>query len=234
MNTTVKRNPPNIPAPQVVEPNRGNGVKTLLRERAYRELKRLIQSAAVAPGTFLSERQLVARLGMSKTPIRAALQQLEEDGLVTVSPQQGILVRELTAREVTELFDLRCAVEPFVVRKLAQQLRPDQADRLKENLHAQQAAASNRDSVAATELDVQFHLLLAECLDNREITHLLRRALTKLYREIVRISRHAEGRLQASTEEHARIVKAVLQSDADQAAQRMEVHLRFGRQFLLG
>jgi DNA-binding GntR family transcriptional regulator len=230
----MKRCAPRIPAPRVIEPNQSGTVKTLLRERAYRELKGLIQSAAVAPGTFLSERQLVERLGMSKTPIRAALQQLEADGLVTVSPQQGILVREVTAREITELFDLRCAVEPFVVRKLADQIRPEQAGRLKDNLRAQETAASRRDAVAATDLDVQFHLLLAESLENREITHLLQRALTKLYREIVRISRHAEGRLQASAEEHARIVKAVLLADAGQAAQRMEAHLRFGRQFLLG
>src|SRR6516162_1995631 len=90
------------------------GPRVLLRQRAYGELKELIQSGALPAGAFLSERQLVGRLGMSKTPIRAALQQLEGEGLVSVSPQQGILVRELSAREILELFDLRAAVEPFV------------------------------------------------------------------------------------------------------------------------
>jgi DNA-binding GntR family transcriptional regulator len=171
---------------------------------------------------------------MSKTPIRVALQQLEAEGLVTVSPQQGILVRELSAREINELFEFRAAVEPFVARRLAGRLSPEQAKRLKDNVTAQRAAAARGDVAAITDLDVQFHLLLAELLDNREILHPLRRAMTRLYREIVRISRRAEGRLQASVREHAAIVESVLGADAERAAARMEEHLRFGRQFLLG
>lgn len=215
-------------------PSANVAVKVLLRDRAYRELKNLIQSGAIAAAAFLSERQLVERLGMSKTPIRAALQQLEAEGLLTVSPQQGIFVRELSVREINELFELRTAVEPFVVRRLSGRLRPEQGNRLKENLSAQRSAATQGDVVALTDLDVEFHLLLAELLENREILHPLQRALTRLYREIVRISRHAEGRLQASVREHAGIVEAVLRGDADLTATRMEEHLQFGRRFLLG
>jgi DNA-binding GntR family transcriptional regulator len=214
---------------QTVEP-----AKLLLRDRAYRELKDLIQSEAITAGAFLSERQLVERLGMSKTPIRVALQQLEADGLVTVSPQQGILVRELSAREISELFELRNAVEPFVVRRLTGRVKGQPVDRLKENMAAQRLAAARGDVVVLTELDVQFHVLLAELLDNRELLQPLRRAMTRLYREIVRISRRAEGRLQASVREHDAIVESVLGADAEGAAARMEEHLLFGRQFLLG
>lgn len=217
-----------LPA-QAVEP-----AKLLLRDRAYRELKDLIQSEVIAAGAFLSERQLVQRLGMSKTPIRVALQQLESEGLVTVSPQQGILVRVLSAREINELFEFRAAVEPFVVRRLTGRLEAEQAKRLQENITAQRSAVRRGEVAAITELDVQFHLLLAELLDNREILPPLQRALTRLYREIVRISRRAEGRLQASFREHAAIVESVLGADAKRSAARMEEHLRFGRQFLLG
>lgn len=216
------------------EPRTGEPAKQLLRERAYRELKELIQSEAIASGAFLSERQLVERLGMSKTPIRVALQQLETEGFVTISPQQGILVRELSAREINELFGFRMAVEPFIVRRLTGRLEAEHADRLQANLKAQRASADHGDAVAITEWDVQFHLLLAELLGNREILHPLRRALARLYREIVRISRRAEGRLQASFREHTGIVESVLGADADRAATRMEKHLHFGRQFLLG
>lgn len=216
-------------APRTLEP-----AKLLLRDRAYRELKELIQSEAIASGSFLSERQLAERLGMSKTPIRVALQQLETEGLVTVSPQQGILVRELSAREIKELFEFRLAVEPFIVRRLTGRLQAEQSDRLQINLKAQRAAADRGDVVAITKLDVQFHLLLAELLDNREILFPLRQALARLYREIVRISRRSEGRLQASFREHADIVESVLGTDAGRAAARMEKHLHFGRQFLFG
>ncbi|HEY7424026.1 MAG TPA: GntR family transcriptional regulator [Gemmataceae bacterium] len=230
----MKRNSQSATARTTVAPVWEDGAKVLLRDRAYRELKGLIQSEAIAPGAFLSERQLVERLGMSKTPIRAALHQLEAEGLVMVSPQQGILVRELTAREITELFDLRLAVEPFVVRRLAGRMKGVAASRLRDNLQAQKSAAVGTDVVAVTDLDVAFHLLFADTLENREIAHLLRRALTKLYREIVRISHNAEGRFLASYEEHAGIADAVLGSDSERAAALMENHLRFGKQFLLG
>ena len=72
-----------------------------------------------APNTFLSERQLVERMGMSKTPIRSALEHLESQGLVAVAPQQGIIVKELSAQEITDLFDMRSAIEPFIVSRLS-------------------------------------------------------------------------------------------------------------------
>ena len=94
--------------------------RALLKDRAYADLKVLIQSGEFPPNTFLSERQLVARLGMSKTPIRSALEHLEAQGLVVVSPQQGIVVTDLSVREITDLFDVRSAIEPFVAARLAE------------------------------------------------------------------------------------------------------------------
>src|SRR5690348_15480667 len=67
-----------------------------MKKRAYTALKRLLVSRSVAPGTFLSVRQLAKQLEMSSTPIRAALERLEAEGFITISPQQGIVVRELS------------------------------------------------------------------------------------------------------------------------------------------
>ena len=61
-------------------------VRVLLKDQAYEELKKLIMNEVFSPGTFLSERQLAARLDMSKTPIRSALERLESEGFVAVSP----------------------------------------------------------------------------------------------------------------------------------------------------
>jgi len=144
--------------------------RVLLKERAYQELKRLIQSSVFPPHVALSERQLSDRLRMSKTPIRAALENLETQGLVTVSPQRGIFVRELSAREIGELFDVRMAVEPFAAAKLSQRAwSPTQRTQLKKNLTKQRSAAKAEDPLAATTLDIEFHRLLVEVLDNREM-----------------------------------------------------------------
>ena len=212
-----------------------SGQKMLLKDRAYVQLKDMIQSGMFAPNVFLSERQLVDRLGMSKTPIRSALEHLEIQGLVAVSPQQGIVVRELSAHEVTDLFDMRAAIEPFVVSRLAgRNLAPNQVAIVKANLRDQQAAASAGDAIEATRLDIAFHILLAELLDNQEMFTWLSRCFDKLHRSILRINRLASGRLLKSHEDHAGIVDAVLASKDAEAGACMTEHLRYGRQFLLG
>jgi DNA-binding GntR family transcriptional regulator len=209
--------------------------KILLKDQAYAELKELIQRGVFPPNSFLSERRLVQQLGMSKTPIRSALEQLEAQGLVAVSPQQGIVVRELSAHEITDLFDTRTAVEPFVVSRLASRgLTPEQAARVEANLRAQQAAATAGDALVATGLDIAFHSLLAQFLDNREIMGWLARCFDKLHRSILRVNRLAAGRLLRSYQDHAAVAAAVLATQGDVAAQRMVEHLRYGRQFLLG
>lgn len=209
--------------------------RTLFKDRAYAELKEMIQTGVFPPNAFLSERQLVQRLGMSKTPIRSALEHLEAQGLVVVSPQQGIVVKELSAREITDLFDMRAAIEPFLAGRLAaRSVPPEGGARIEENLALQARAVEADDPLAATRLDVAFHTLLAETLDNREAIAWLGRCFDKLHRSILRINRLAAGRLRRSHEDHAAIAGAILARDEGSASRRMAEHLAYGREYLLG
>ena len=208
--------------------------RLLLKERAYQELRALIQTGDLSPESTLSERHLVERLGMSKTPIRAALENLETQGLVTVSPQKGIIIRELSAREIAELFDVRTAVEPFVVAQLARySLTISQRDELKTNLREQRLIAESEDALAATKLDIAFHRLLAKLLENREIMIWLERCFDRLHRSVLRVNRMASGRLHKSYEDHEAIANAVIDGLHDEAARLMREHLSYGRHFLL-
>src|SRR6516162_6667987 len=116
-------------------------VRPTLATRAYEDLKALFQDGTYAPGDFLTEGELARRLKMSKTPVRTALTRLEMDGFVTVSPQQGIGVRESSIHEILDIFDIRMALETFVVRRLAGTITPPQVERLRANLAAQSKAA---------------------------------------------------------------------------------------------
>ena len=226
---------PHIPGPARSPRPPEPSTKTLLKDRAYAELKEMIQAGEFPPDMFLSERQLVERLGMSKTPIRSALEHLESQGFVVVSPQQGIVVKDLSAREVTDLFDMRHAIEPFIASRLAdRRLGGDQFDRLEENLDLQKVAASAGDAVAATRLDISFHTLLAELSENREAVSWLGRCFDKLQRSILRINRLSPGRLSKSQQDHAAIVSAIRRGDREAAARGMTEHLSYGWRFLLG
>ena len=206
----------------------------MLKERAFAELKSLIQSGEITAQSNLSERQLALRLGMSKTPIRAALENLESQGLVTVSPQRGIFVRELSAREVAELFDVRTAIEPVIAAQLAGcSLTGPQRDAIRSNLQQQARATRAEDSLAATRLDIAFHRLLAELLDNREMMIWLERCFDRLHRSILQVNRLAPGRLHKSYEDHEVIARAIIDGACDEASRLMREHLSFGRHFLL-
>ena len=228
MSTVPDSIEPTTPPPQ------SPAMRLLLKERAYRELKALIQTGELSPEATLSERMLADRLGMSKTPIRAALEKLESQGLVTVSPQKGIIVRELSAREIAELFDLRAAIEPFIVARLARSCLADaQRDALKTSVDQQRTAADNADPLLATQLDVAFHRLLARILDNREMMVWLERCFDKLHRSILQVNRLGPDRLRKSQQDHEAIANALMEGTPEEASRLMNEHLAFGRRFLL-
>src|SRR3954447_7273637 len=111
--------------------------KGLLKERAYDEIKRLLLKGDLAPGTFLAERQLAARLGMSKTPVRSALERLEAEGFISISPQQGAIVRDLSMNEIADQYEIRVALETFVARNVSGRLNRHQIAQVRANLEAQ-------------------------------------------------------------------------------------------------
>lgn len=207
--------------------------RDLLKDRAYRTLKQMLLDGVYLPGTFLSERQLVDALGMSKTPIRTALERLEHDGFVSISPQQGIVVRELSLKEIVDHYDIRSALESFVVSRLAGNLTTEQVARLRAMLDAQAAQVEAANSKRYIELDGEFHLALCHALDNREILRVMRHQRDKLHRVISHILESDPSRMRVSYQEHVALLEALLSGDGDLAAARMREHLNSGKRFLL-
>ena len=205
----------------------------LLKDQAYENLKRLILEEVFSPGTCLSERQLAARLDMSKTPIRSALARLEAEGFVALPPQQGIVVREPSPREVVDLFDIRIALETFVVQSIAGRLNPEQIGQLRANLELQAQAAQAGDVVEYTRLDADFHLLLCKLFANREILQVMRGGWDKLYRVVLGLLRTDAERLMISYGEHEGIVEAMETGQGAQAVARVSEHLEYGKRFLV-
>ena len=205
----------------------------LLKDQAYAEVKRRILADEFPAGAFLSERQVSELLAVSKTPIRAAFQRLELEGFVSISPQQGVVVLDLSMDDISDHFELRVALECFIVSSLAGHLDAEHIERLNANLDEQQACVESKDMDQTVELDRGFHLLLTEFLGNREISRVMWQLRDKMHRVIQRVhSRHPE-RLGTNYPEHRQIADAILAGDAEAAAIAMESHLMNGRQFLM-
>lgn len=201
-----------------------------LKQRAYVELKNRILRGGLPPGMLLSERQLARSLKMSRTPVHAALERLEGDGLVMVAAQQGIVVRSISPQEIADHFELREAIESFVVLRLAGRLTPEQADTLKRNLQEHRQAVRQGDIAEHIRIDAEFHLLLCEFRGNAEITRAMGQIRDKIHRVMSHISTRSPGRMLGALHEHETIAEALLDGDGAAAAQRMATHLRSGLQ----
>jgi DNA-binding GntR family transcriptional regulator len=208
----------------VAEPSRDG----LLRERAYIELKKLIVSGELGKTPFLSTRNLAKHLGMSLTPVRSAIERLETEGLLSIGPQRGVVVNELTTSEIVDHFEIRQALETLVMRKLAGRLHADQAQELRSNVAAHQASLTAGDIEQYIMLDGSFHLLLAEFSGNADIERVLRQLRDRIFRIVLRVIEHVPDRMCASIDEHRQIVDLLTDGDATRAADVMKQHLRGG------
>jgi DNA-binding GntR family transcriptional regulator len=107
-----------------------------LRNQVLDELRQSIISARLAPGTRLVERELIGMLGVSRTVIREALRQLESEGLITIIPNKGPVVRELTVAESKDLYSIRAVLEGLAARLFAEKADQEQILKLEIALDA--------------------------------------------------------------------------------------------------
>jgi DNA-binding GntR family transcriptional regulator len=205
----------------------------LLKERAYDEIKRLILEGDLVPGTFLAERQLAARLGMSKTPVRSALERLESEGFISISPQQGAIIRDISVNEIADQYEIRTALESFVVRTLAGRLNGGQVGLVRANLEEQRENLARGDVERGVALDEEFHALFGRFLGNQEILRVMGQLRDKIHRVIFRVFTMNPERMASSLEEHTAIAEAIFNGDAPLASRRIEQHLQVGKDALL-
>ena len=210
-----------------------DGGKGHLKKRAYTSLKRLLVSGPLVPGSFLSERQLAKQLGMSSTPVRAALERLEAEGFIAISPQQGIVVRELTIQEIIDHYEVREALETYVIRRISGRLDEAQVGRVRANLDEQRRSLETGDLERNVELDAEFHSLFCEFFGNDQITRVMLQLRDKIHRAIVSIAKQDRSRMRDSYREHVGISEAVMAGEADRAAALLEDHLEAGRSSIL-
>jgi len=197
-----------------------------LKEKAYGCIKEDIICCKFPPGSVLSEKELVVRLGISRTPIREALNRLEQEGLVKIVPQRGVFVADITLKMTLELYQVREVLEPFIVR-LATPLASE--ERLAEFRSEFGKMTEGAGKEAIISLDHQFHFFLAESCGNSFLAQLMANIRTHIDRTRVASSRDAES-VRLGVEEHLAIIEAILERDAEQASRAMYGHVCRSRQ----
>lgn len=192
-------------------------------ERAYQQLRAAIQAGQLAPGTRLREVELAESLGLSRTPVREALSRLESEGLVVNEPNRGMMVTQLDASMVSELYVMREVLEGTAAALAARHATDVELSLLRDIVERDLAIADDPVRLAAN--NRLFHETLHRCAHNRYLLKTLR-SLHESMALLGRSTLAVPGRAQASYEEHASLVAALEQRDPAQAEQIMRRHIQ--------
>ncbi|CAH1217360.1 HTH-type transcriptional repressor RspR [Paenibacillus plantiphilus] len=197
----------------------------LLKDIAYDQIKEHILEEVFEPGRFLSERELIELLQMSKTPIKSALTRLETEGFVTVSSKQGIIINDLALGRILDIYDLRVALETFNIQEILGRLTEGQSDQLLSNLQETEEIVGRLDVKAFAKADHRFHLLLCSFAGNQEITRVLLNYQDHLLRITLRHLRKEPNRMEGFLQDHKEIFEQLKEGDAA-CIERMRAHLQ--------
>ncbi|MGD9703448.1 MAG: GntR family transcriptional regulator [Acidimicrobiia bacterium] len=192
-------------------------------ERAYEAIRRMIVRLELAPGAVLREESLQELLGTGRTPIREALQRLVRDQFVTVLPRRGMYVSSIEVSELSMLYETRAILEPYATRLACARGRA-------EHWATMAAALARAERPEATpaeliEIDRECHEIIWAAANNRFLTDTLDMLyaqsdrLWHMYLADVDDMAHAVA-------EHAEILDALVDGDADRAASLIETHVR--------
>jgi DNA-binding GntR family transcriptional regulator len=211
---------------------RGRGRPAVLRSSIFFQLRDDILKGRFKQGESLVELKLAARYGVSRTPVREALRQLELEGLVKYLPNRGVLVEGITAQDVEDIFLIREHLEALTAEWAAQRVRPEEVKKMKEIIDLQEFYAHKDDIEQLTVLDTEFHRLLLDASRSKSLRYALGGMLDYVEQARSR-SLHVPGRIRNSVQEHKQILAAVAAGDAGLARERMAEHMRCARQNVL-
>ena len=188
------------------------------------ELEDDIVSGRMRPGEQLQIEQLMARFGVSRTPVREALQQLEISGLVAVQPKRGTFVAEVGVTELMQMFEVMAELEALCARLAARRVTRQALDEVKQALLACEAECGKQELNAYYYANEQFHQLIYQACGNPFLVQqtLVLKNRLKPYR---RLQLQMRNRMFQSLQEHREIVDALEKGDAEAAARVAREHV---------
>ncbi|MFY9417076.1 MAG: GntR family transcriptional regulator [bacterium] len=203
---------------------RGNVPDYSLRGRIYTEIRDKIIAGEYKTGDNLVELKLAEEYGVSRTPIREALLQLEQEGLVRYEPNRGVVVLGISNQDIQDIYVIRRLIEGVAAYWAASRATPEELESIAEVVDLIEFYTGKGDIEHITELDVKFHNLILEASKSRPLKqalgsfmHYIQRARTK--------SLKVPGRPEESLKEHKAILAALQARDPEKAQEAMTQHV---------
>ena len=190
----------------------------------YSQLKRRIIEFEYKPGSILNEMELADEFGVSRSPIRVALQELERDDLISIVPRYGAQVAPIDFRNIKGLFDVTKQLDPYATRQAVKRITPSQLAELKQIIQNLESFSSTTNYQEAINEDERFHQIIFEACDNRWLTE----TLAHLHIHTERLWHYCSDYfddMTIFTRTFKKIVEAIEKKDEDAAEEYAHQHI---------
>lgn len=196
-----------------------------LRAKVFKVLEEDILSGKLQPGDSLIETKLSDELGVSRTPIREAIRQLELEDLVRIIPNKGAVVLGVSPQDIHDIYTIRMLIEGLAARWAAEKITPEEIKQLKESVELSEFYTLKSDMQHLQELDSRFHEIIYDACKSKPLRH----TLTTFHHYIKRArasSFETPGRAKKALEEHKAILEAIMDKNPEKAAKLACDHVK--------
>ena len=198
--------------------------KFSLRGRVFNKIREDILSGVYHENEELKENTIGIELGVSRTPVREALRQLELEGLVNIIPNKGAYVTGITTKDIHDIYIIRSYLEGLCARWACEHINEAQIEALDEILYLSEFHARREHHEQLVDLDNKFHELIYEASGSKILDHML----TDFHHYVERIRKITLSRTSRATKsnaEHTAILNAIKERDADRAEELAHEHM---------
>lgn len=195
-----------------------------LSSRVFHTIRENILSGKYVTEEELKEKTIGEELGVSRTPVREALRQLELEGLVTIIPNKGAYVVGISQKDIRDIYEIRSRLEGLCASWAAVNITKEQLDELEENIYLSDFHSAKGNSEQVVELDNKFHEILYNASASKELRHVLL-DFHHYVQRVRKITLAVPERAIDSNKEHRKIVEALKARDAAQAEKLANVHM---------
>lgn len=198
--------------------------KYSLRGRVFHKLREDILSGKYEEHEELREVAISEEMGVSRTPVREALRQLELEGLIQIIPNKGAYVTGITEKDVKDIYMIRSLLEGLCARWATANITREQMEEMEENVYLARFHAQKGHLEQLAALDNRFHDILYEACDSKILEHQLK----DFHEYVLRVRKKTLANVNRgpkSNEEHCQIMEAIKAGDADKAEQLANRHI---------
>jgi DNA-binding GntR family transcriptional regulator len=203
-----------------------------LRNKVYMTIKKRILNGEYPPEFSLIELKLSEEFGVSRTPVREALRQLELDGLVHLVPNKGVYVSEITSKDISDVYEMRMLIEGLGSKWAALNATEAELEKMKEILDLCEFYTMKGEYLKVLELDGKFHDIIFKASKSKPLNLILKQ-LHEYIQRARKASLSSPGRAEAAFQEHKAIYDAIKNRDGESAETLTREHILKAKESLL-